>query len=361
MKRCLAALLLAAGTAHAADYHVVDLGVPEGFTDSVAFGLNDAGLVVGTAFPNERGFQWTVGGGFVLLDPLLGGTTCGAFAVNDDGLVVGRSSQVLSPHSRAVKWTAPDSPVALAAQNTDADGNAVAVNSFGEAVGQETTIAIPIGASTALLWDIHGNFTQISTDAAALGMNDAGAVVGSDALDLLSSSAYVWTEADGKLPFTGRQNDTVIHANDVNNADVAVGSSGTTVDATHAVLWASRDTPVDLGALATPGFSEALAIEDGGTVVGDTDTASGRHAMVWTESAGMVDLNEVSDAADVGLVLESARAVNASGQIAGTASVGGHSHGFLATPAPEAASTAPVWIALAALVRRRRAQRTGLD
>jgi probable HAF family extracellular repeat protein len=295
-----------------------------------------------------------VDGGFVVLDPLLGGATSGAFAVNDDGLVVGRSSQVLSPHFREVKWTAPDSPVALAAQSTDTDGTAVAVNAFGEAAGQEVVLGFPIGTSVALFWDIHGNFTQISVDAVAFGINDAGAVVGTDALDLLTSSAYIWTEADGKLPFTGRQGDTAVHANDVNNDGVTVGSSGTTTDATHAVLWVERDLPVDLGALATPGFSEALAINDGGTVVGDTDTASGRHAMVWTDPIGMVDLNDVSDAAGLGLVLDSARAVNASGQIAGVASVGGHSHGFLATPVPEASGTAPVWLAFAALHRRRR-------
>jgi len=68
----------------------------------------------------------------------------------------------------------------------------------------------------------------------------------------------------------------------------------------------------------------------------------------------MLDLNAVSDAAGLGLTLDRATAVNASGQIAGLASVGGHSHGFLATPAPEAASTAPVWVAFAGLLRRRR-------
>ncbi len=358
MRRCLAALLLAAvcsaGTARAAAYHVVDLGVPEGFTDTAALGLNDAGLVVGTAFPNDHAFQWDESGGFVLLDPLPGGTLSGAFAVNGDGVVVGRSNQIFAPRLREVRWTAPDSPVALGTQSTDTDGTAVAVNSFGEAAGQEVSFSIPLSASTALFWDIHGNLTPISVDAAASGINDAGQVVGSDALDLFSASAYVWTEAGGKLPFTGLEGDTVVHANDINNAGVAVGTSGTTSDATNAVLWIQRDAPVDLGVLATPGASESLALNDAGTVVGATDTSTGRHAMVWTEADGMLDLNDVSDAADLGLTLDRATAINASGQIAGLASVGGHSHGFLATPVPEAAGTAPVWIALAALLRRRR-------
>jgi probable HAF family extracellular repeat protein len=360
MKRCLTARLFAAvfsaGTAQAAAYHVVDLGVPAGFTDSAPAGVNDAGLVIGTAFPNDHAFQWDAGGGFVLLDPLPGGTASGANAVNGDGVVVGFSNQVFAPRLREVRWTAPDSPVVLGTQSADTDGSAVAVNSFGEAVGQEVSFGIPIGTSTALFWDIHGNFTQISTDAAAAGINDDGAVVGSDALDLFTSSAYVWTEADGKLPFTGLESSMVVRANDINDAGVTVGSSDTnsTGSDVHAVRWIERDAPLDLGALATPGSSEALALNEAGTVVGATDTNSGRHAMVWTDADGMLDLNDVSDAADLGLTLDRATAVNASGQIAGLASIGGHSHGFLATPVPETTSTAPVWFALAALLRRRR-------
>jgi probable HAF family extracellular repeat protein len=130
-----------------------------------------------------------------------------------------------------------------------------------------------------------------------------------------------------------------------------------------ATLWPASPapTPVPLGLLPVLPRSVANAINDDLVVVGyaeDLNFGSSRRAWVWTPASGMRDLNGISDAADAGLTLINAAAINASGQIVGTASVGefgAYEHAFLATPVPEAPAAWPALGALALLWRRRRA------
>lgn len=145
--------------------------------------------------------------------------------------------------------------------------------------------------------------------------------------------------------------DTSVQAFGINAAGVAVGSSGTDSSNAHATLWVNA--PQDLGVIADNTFNQARAINDLGTVVGIADTAAGRHAMVWTAADGMRDLNDASDAAQIGITLEVASAINASGQIVGNGRIGANVHGFLATPVPESAASWPALGCLGWLAHRR--------
>jgi probable HAF family extracellular repeat protein len=55
------------------------------------------------------------------------------------------------------------------------------------------------------------------------------------------------------------------------------------------------------------------------------------HAIVWSETAGMQDLNNLIPA-NSGWTLEFAFAINDSGQITGRGSINGQDHAFLLTP-----------------------------
>jgi probable HAF family extracellular repeat protein len=354
----IAALL--PGKATAETYHVVDLGLLEGFTDGIAFGINDDGLVVGMllAGATTRAFRFDAEHGLVLLDPLVGGTVSTAHAVNDGGAIAG-SSNILEGGTNAVRWSGPGMPNLLGASADVSVGRvALAINASGAAAGTGTTLSFPF-LSGALVWLADG--IEISLDAAigrgatATGINDAGQAVGFRTESPTVGSAFVWTEAEGATELIGLPDSTMTSAFGINAAGIAVGTSGTSwAGPTLATRWLTPSQPQSLGVLSGGTASIAKAINAGGTIVGLSDTDAGQHAMVWTAADGMHDLDALSDATQIGMTLGSALAINASGRIVGVGAIGGHEHGFLATPVPEVAGT---WPAIAALfwLRRRRA------
>ena len=83
--------------------------------------------------------------------------------------------------------------------------------------------------------------------------------------------------------------------------------------------------------------AQALALNSSGVVVGTSSTSAGElHAFVASASAGMLDLNDISDAAGKSLVLYYAEGINDNGLIVGYghSAVDGKNHAFLATPFP---------------------------
>ena len=92
----------------------------------------------------------------------------------------------------------------------------------------------------------------------------------------------------------------------------------------------------DLGTLGGPS-SYAYGVNDAGQVVGSSNVIGpdGAHAFVYRDGA-MRDLNDLAQAADAGWVLNSARAINASGQIVGFGTYKGETAAFLLTPVTSA-------------------------
>lgn len=350
------ALLLAAASASAQTYHVVDIGAMEGFPDSTANGINDDGLVVGTLFAsdtNTRAFRYTESTGLVVLEGFVPGTPALANAVNDAGVVVGRGAVAFAGLS-AVRWSSAGVPELLgSAASVSQVISALAVNEAGEAAGSSSTLSFP-PSSSARLWSAAGALVDgFSNSGSARGINDAGQVVGTFSKTFLTTGAFLWTEADGFVELFGLPDSTTSSASGINAAGVAVGTSGTSSSSTLATVWAPAAQAMSLGVLSGGTRSVANAISDPGVIVGFSDTESGQHAMVWTAADGMRDLNAVSDAAELEMTLRDAKAINTSGQIVGYGEIAGHLHAFLATPVPEAGAAWPAFGALLWLRRRR--------
>lgn len=352
----LLALLLVASSAGAQTYHVVDIGGLEGFPDSSANGINDDGLIVGTLFAsatNTRAFRYSESTGIVVLEGFAPGTPALANAVNDAGVVVGRAA-VAFAGSSAVRWSSEGVPALLGSAATVSQSiSALAVNEAGEAVGSSSTITFP-PTSSSLLWSAAGARVEAFTNSgAARGINDSGQVVGVFSQSFLTTGVYLWNEVDGFIELVGLPDATTSSAFGINAAGVAVGTSGTSSSSTLATRWAPAAQAMSLGVLSGGTRSVANAISDPGVVVGFSDTESGQHAMVWTAADGMRDLNAVSDAAELEMTLQEAKAINTSGQIVGYGEIAGHLHAFLATPVPEAGAAWPAFGALLWLRRRR--------
>ena len=164
---CLAGLFACAVTcAGAVDYNVVDLGTLPGDIASWAYGINNAGQVVGESHGTSRyhAFLWQNGNMTNL--GTLGGTVSYAYGINDSGQVVG-FADTSSGDQHAFLW-----------QNgtmTDLGrADASAINNIGEIAGD--------GDYYACVWQ-SGAVTDLGTlpgygSTGANGINDSGQVVG---------------------------------------------------------------------------------------------------------------------------------------------------------------------------------------
>jgi probable HAF family extracellular repeat protein len=98
-------------------------------------------------------------------------------------------------------------------------------------------------------------------------------------------------------------------------------------------------------------FSDALAINAGGQIVGDAYISGSdhvQHAFLYSDGA-MTDLNNLI-APSSGWTLTEAAAINDNEWIVGYESIGSETHAFLLTPAPEPSTIALLGIAAISLV-----------
>jgi probable HAF family extracellular repeat protein len=126
-------------------------------------------------------------------------------------------------------------------------------------------------------------------------------------------SAGGWAQAFTATDLgTLRPGSARVHA--VNASGQAVGSSGFPHGAgTHAFFWQKQGGMRDLGILPGGDYSAAFGINDSGTVVGTSNTATGMHAFSWTSAQGLHDLGTLP-----GANASAAFSINNQGQIAGS-------------------------------------------
>ncbi len=359
----VAAVLAACGAAHAGQ--VQSLATLSGAGDSFAYGINDAGQIVGTSATGggtSHATLWTMGGGPVDLGFADGSTSSVAYKINASGDAVGYS-EADSGLRTSTLWSG--GRVRDLGAEMGAVGSNVAwdINDGGTVVGQAP---LNPGFAKGYVWDdtdggrLAGG-SRFYMGGANYGVNNAGVLVGSGFFFGDPDDAFK-SVPDGRGGyFDSDINPAGFHfsqARDVNNLDVAVGhTSATTDNGWDAVIFDGRGDVTVLGRLAGYENHEAFAINDRGMVVGyawDSDFELANSAWAWVDGT-MYDLNDYIDGS--GFVhLFRATDINENGDIVGFGQLAdGSIAGFVITgfvPAPGTVGAMALGLGLAG--RRRR-------
>jgi probable HAF family extracellular repeat protein len=352
----LAVCILTALTAYsvAQTYTITDIGVLKGDNESSGFWINSSGAVAGCAdtangegYPctgtgaGQHAFYWTKSGGLKDLGTLPGGDISGAIGLNDNGQVVGFSNVSSNPLKRfnfiAFEWTSTGGMINLGTLSGGNSSCAFEINSSGLIAGDSFVNSTLVNAAS---WTDHkikkiGALPK-SIFTTALDLNDNGEIVGESVFGYgppFTSHGFEWTQATGIKDLGTLPGGNTSIANAINSSGIIVGqsNSGAFVD-WHAVKWDASHEIADLGTLPGGTYSVAFGINDGNEIVGYGNIRDNApHAMVWTSTGGMKDLNNLI-ASGSGWVLVNANAINGLGQITGYGTKGGHNHAFLLTP-----------------------------
>lgn len=324
-----------------------------------------------------------------------------AAAINNVGQIVGQSSTVVDGHpgpGHAVLWRRTGPIIEkcdLGSGNTDLESYAYATNNRGDVVGRALFDGMP--GAHAFFCHTNGppcddchmvdlGVVDDGTYSVALGINDTrpvqivGQAYGSDRPDS-SGRAVVWQPGAPAMVLPGRPPLVTEFANDINDAGLVVGTSGS---GPGAVLWhltggsarrfslgalpggleseanainnrglvagASSDSPINikyavLFGVSTIGQStiasldqetpaRALAVNANGIVVGEFQAAGDKHAALFTPTLDgwlLEDLNDLIPPAS-GWILSRATGINDAGSIVGEGLYNSTSRAFLLTP-----------------------------
>ncbi len=350
---CLWLVLAGAFSALAQTYTITEIGVLKGDNESSGFWLNSAGQVVGCSdsgtsngYPctgitaGQHAFLWSKSAGLKDLGTMSGGTISGAIGINDVGQVVGYSNVKgrLASDFFAFLWTPTGGMTNLGTLSGGNSSCAFEINSAGVIAGDSF---ISNGNVNGVSWtnkkirNLGGLPKSIFT--AALDINDNDQIVGESIFSYgppFRSHAFEWSAALGMKDLGTLAGGTTSMANAINYSGVIVGqsNSGGLPNAWHAVKWNAAWKIQDLGTLSGGTYSVAFGINDSDDVVGYGDISNNAaHAFLWTQAAGMRDLNSLIPATS-GWVLINANAINRLGQITGYGAFKGYNHGFLLSP-----------------------------
>ena len=363
--------LVSANLARAAvEYKITDLGTLGG-AYSIPFSVNDAGQVVGKSAitpPNGNPLHdadietdaFLYSGDTITDLGTLGGYQSVAFAINDSGLMVGQSDLNVDPPGSVVHAFV-DSNGMMTDIGTlgGSDSFAHAVNGAGMVVGEAST---SIGMTHAFLYS-GGTISDLGTlggaSSVAQGINAPGQVVGySDTVGGAAQHAFLYS--DGKMTDLGTLGGTDSYAFSINASGNIVGQADTAGDATQDAFLYSDGKMIDLGNLGG-GISEASDINDLGQIVGFSWTPAGPtsmlHAFLYFDGT-MTDLNSLLPP-DSGWSLSDATGINDNGQIVGDGlNPNGQDDAFLLTPVyvPEPSAHWSAALISVALTTRRRCQ-----
>lgn len=354
-------------------------GSTTGSAISYAFGINSAGVVVGTsdAFVNgspagSRAVRWDPGS---VVPTALGPVSVGpngtsfatAYAINDAGTIVGGGETYVSGVARgyrAARWDA-GSTVATVLGNLGTTANGT-TQAFATAVNAGNT-AIGYGAKyvegaergfRAIRWDAGtvaaielgdlgvgvGNFGQTNfSNSRAYAINTQGTIVGfankyTVSGGTIGTRAVRWDGGSTVATELGNlgtlaSGSTTSEAYDINDSGTAVGFAQKYVGGSsrgfRAVRWDAGSTvATELGILGTFGgglsTSYAYAINEGGIAVGyvkkytATGTLVGDRAVYWGPDGEAVDLNTLLSPTDAAnWTLNLARDISDTGWITG--------------------------------------------
>ena len=221
---------------------------------AVAYGVNDAGQVVGT-IDNWKGFVWHNGVRTDLGD--LGGGCSNAADINDLGHIVGTSCSTLitnQSRSRATLWQ-NGAIIDLGLAPGMEDSGAASINSVGQIIGSSGLMNTETYEMTSRAFLYENGAMQVlpvpSMEAYAGDINDSGVVVGTMRAGGGPSNWHAYIYDDGVATNLNSLIPTgsglhLAYASAINNAGQIVGTAFDAGGRYHAYLLTpvSSDTPV---------------------------------------------------------------------------------------------------------------------
>ena len=302
-------------------------GMPAGESWVEVSGINDRGQVTGWISPDDgspfRAFVWDRQQGIRDLGTVPGHNSLIAAAINDAGTIVGEAADEETGETLAFVWTPRLGVRTLDTSLGGVDSFATAINRRGQIAGASTTAN---GAIHAFFRDVDGEVVDLGAlshgpgFSSATAMNDRGQVVVVRA-DGDLQDAFVWDAHGGRQWLVPKPTASFPSPSDINNRGEVVGAL-LEPGLQRAFRWTRGQGIRLLGTLSgvDTDFTTAEAINDRGTIVGGSQTASGDfHGFVWEPRGGMRDLNGLIDARSgfaVQPVLGTAMSINEEGAIA---------------------------------------------
>jgi uncharacterized membrane protein len=337
----------------------IDFGVGR-LTDARA--INDNGEVAGTTTGFESDgitrrndvFRWTQSGGYELVGQFRSG---GSQDINSNGTIVGQFSP-RNGDPDLVRYSDSEGFTSIG----DLGGGftrGFAINDAGVIAG-ESALTGATEANRAFRWTEAGGMVVLnglpgSNGSRALGINNAGDVVGRSSTGVgLLNRAVIWPTTGGVIAF-GPNN--LMNAVDINNMGAIIGEAA---DQFNAYYFFNGQTTL-IGNLSglIDGSTTLRALNDSGMAVGSSTQLDffqlRDHGIIWDETDGLQDLNELIPE-NSGWFLGEAFDINNAGQIVGGGVFNGRSMGYLLTPVPEPTVGLLGILSLCLLLRRKRNQ-----
>lgn len=292
-----------------------------------AHAVNDSGVVVGTQY--NLAYRWTIDGGKQDLGTLGGGLS-EAYDINNAGQVTGVSRDA-EYYERAFLWTENDGMQSINDLNICCG---YGINEAGHVAG--TVHAVDVTSTTAYVWtSMFGlipvgwlpNGERYSVAHAVNNVGTFGQIVGKAKNSSGNDRAFLWSQGGGGLQDLGTlPGRSASAANDINDSGQVVGDSQY-----RPFIWTSDDGMQDLGTLGGS-VGHAWAINDDGQIVGSSGNPQNfKRATLW-EGDQVVDLNDRINPNAGWTELYEALDISDSGRIVGNGT-GDNSGGFLLTPA----------------------------
>jgi probable HAF family extracellular repeat protein len=260
------------------------------------YALSGSGQVVGGVYyvdassvPVNLPFSWTEAGGLVeVVDPQV---LAFANAVGDEGQLAGSfcTIPVTCTGGNAFVWTPAGGMVDLGIPAGAIGAMGQFVNAYAEVAG---VAAVAGGGEHVYFWGRDGQAFDVAPEAwavNAIGMNDAGQVVGNLGM---WGPGFSWTRAGGRVDLTFGGDTAYVY--DLNQAGQVVGYSNFPGGGNgHAFLWSEATGMLDLGTLGGS-WSTASYVNDLGEVIGYSLLPGDAviHVFSWTAAGGMVDLGD---------------------------------------------------------------------
>lgn len=343
----LACLIQVPALAATPSYTITGIGL--GGNSSVAYDINNNGLVVGGS--GSHAFQY--GGMVTDIGAVVGGSST-ALKVNDGGQVlISQGGGAYSIYSggavTSVGAVAGSNPYTLNGMNNTGRLAGTVNLSPGNCNIDYCDPAIDHAFTyrNGVMTDL-GTLSGGSGSSFANSINNLGLVAGESTTSGGSQHAFLYS--GGVMSDLGTLGGSYSTAYGINDLGKVVGVSDGPMGygVTQAFLY-SDGIMTGLGTLGGS-YSAATDINNGGQVVGYSSTTSTEHAFLYDNGA-MTDLNALLSPSS-GWTLNRAYAINDNGQIVGYGRIGGKTQAFLMTPtavpAPAAAwlfGSGLIWLA----------------